>query len=971
MSLTRQTAREFEKEYGTVFDICKKKFDSNLMHGGVDAEIIGGKIVAVSGLKYRCPVVMLVLNDSKINQYLNKYQDQDNLFVINQNTVKHYAGTQEKDLPIDIANDILNYVRSAENFPGTLNEKGEHIIDITTPPISPHFSINLLLGNRIGYDNPLLTTPKAVVDWLGRGSFRSHSAVQVTAARWDMRPEENGNPANRQFYILENGKQIFYSADVTQNIESGQCVHSQNHTIITYKTKCGLIIKRIIFVLPQIKGLPNAVEAQRISVYNTTKNDRNLKIVFTGMFGTPADHALMNDVVYSTVIMESETVYKDNKLAAFSTHYYPPYFQEDKRFVTLYSQGAFFEDFCADYTAFVGKGSLEHPQYAAVLPSKHNRKGPGFFALGKSFLAKANQEVVIDTYTGAVFARENINELFDIQVDQLLTQIQQPDFFDKMFEKTKNFYSDFSSYLEAKTPDDTLNAYINNNLPFQILYQTFVSRSFAQTQKGFREIGFREIQDLYASMYYMAAMDNTKLIKQLITEWANNVYEFGYTNHNFFWKGKEPGICSDDGLWLAPAVYRYITLTGDIDFLNQECKIAGSDKTRTIYQTLKAIIKYSGEISVGKNGFPLLDRSDWNDCLKLDDDWLDGPEKEKRYYLQLKEKGQEFGVPFENELCESVMNLFLLIITAQYTLELAQKIDDKEYADYLESLIKRLQTGAHEKAWKGDFFARVMINRYKDGKYTYLGAQNDGLSNDSNINGTYFLNSFSWSILSKTATEEQIRAMLVPLKKYLLTEAGFKLNTLADLERLAYGTASGHYFPGDRENGGVFKHATMMATSAMLQAAKMVKDEKLAQELTELCEYMLNRVLPYKTLENPFVLKGNPRFCTQYNNSETNENIGPMVSGTASWLTLTIFEMFGLNVTTEGIELNPLLLKNMNEAEISLKIRGCQYDISIKKSKEGFCRFGENTKILLDGVEHKGAIPLVSDKKLRKIEILL
>ena len=969
MSLKRQTAREYSKQNGRAYDICKNRFDDSLLLGGIDAEIIKGKIIAVSGLKYTCPIVMLILNDNQMYRYLAKFQEYDNLFVISENKVKHFIGNEQKQLSIDLGNIIINYAEQAQSFAGQLNNKGEHIFDITTPPISPHYAINLLLGNRIGYEHPLQTTPKAVVDWLGRGSFRSHSATQVTAARWDMRPEENGNPTNRQFYIIEDGKQIFYSTDVINNIESGQCVHSQNHTTITYKTKCGLIIKRIIFILPQTEDLPQAVETQRITVFNTGKTDRNLKIVFTGMFGTSADHALMNDVVYSTVIMESETVYKDNNLAAFSTHYYPPYFQEDKRFVTLYSQGSYFEDFCADFSAFVGKGTLEHPQNVAVLPSKHNRKGPGFFALGKSFLAQANKEVVIDAYTGAVSASENLNEAFDVQVEKFLNQLEQPDFFDKMLYKTKNFYADFSSYMQTQTSDNNLNSYINNNLPFQILYQTFVSRSFAQTQKGFREIGFREIQDIYASMYYMAAMNDTELIRQLIKDWANNVYEMGYTNHNFFWKGKEPGICSDDGLWLAPAVYRYITLTGDIDFLNQQCCIAGSQQTRSLYETLKTIIKYSGEISIGKNGFPLLDRSDWNDCLKLDDNWMDGPEKEKKYYQQLKEKGQQFGVPFENDLCESVMNLFLLIITVQHTLELSIKINDKEYSDYLSSLLNRLQTGAHQKAWKGDFFARVMINRYENGKYTYLGAQNDGLSSDPDINGTYFLNSFSWSILSKTATEDQIRAMLVPLKKYLLTEAGLKLNTPADLERLAYGTASGHYFPGDRENGGVFKHATMMATSAMLQAAKTVKNEDLAQELIELCEYMLNRVLPYKTLENPFILKGNPRFCTQYNNSQTNENIGPMVSGTASWLTLTIFEMFGLKCTTEGIELNPMLLKDMNKADITLKIRGCQYDVLIKKNNEGFCRVNKDTKILLDGVEHRGAIPLDSKKKLRKIEI--
>ena len=77
------------------------------------------------------------------------------------------------------------------------------------------------------------------------------------------------------------------------------------------------------------------------------------------------------------------------------------------------------------------------------------------------------------------------------------------------------FLQQYSDFLKVETENKIIGNYFNNNLPFQILYQTFVSRSFAQTQKGY-EMGFREIQDLFASMYYFTAMGKSDLVKGFI-----------------------------------------------------------------------------------------------------------------------------------------------------------------------------------------------------------------------------------------------------------------------------------------------------------------------------------------------------------------------------------------------------------------------------------------------------------------------
>lgn len=99
----------------------------------------------------------------------------------------------------------------------------------------------------------------------------------------------------------------------------------------------------------------------------------------------------------------------------------------------------------------------------------------------------------------------------------------------------------------------------------------------------------------------------------------------------------------------------------------------------------------------------------------------------------------------------------------------------------------------------------------------------------------------------------------------------------------------------------------MMATAAMFKAAKEVSDPVLAEKLSCLAYWTVDLVLPYKTMEHPFETCGNPRFCTQYNNSETGENIGPILSGTSTWLTLTLMSALGIEQKVNGIELNPIL----------------------------------------------------------------
>ena len=955
----------------TAQELIARLFSAETAKTAYDAEFLAADrktALGFAGLPFEAPVCAHLLASPAVNAWA---EGKSSLLIIREADGGLRSLDELGEVPMDkaVKAEIAAVYARVMASVGEMNDKGEVTYDLKAYSVGPHYAVNLLLGNRMSYAHPLVTTPKSAIDSLGRGSFRATGGTQVLATRYTLHPEQAGEPANRQFYLVENGKQIFYSADVRKNVKTATCTHGQSRSVIRYETECGLEITRTIFILPQEDGMPTAVEAQRVTVRNLTDKPRDLSIVMTGVFGINGPDTIANDVVYANIVVESEVFYQDGLPAAMTLHHQPSEEHHFKRFATLLCGGETFDSFCASQADFIGSGTLEEPELVAHLPSRYQRKMTPFFAMGKAISVAPGETAVIDAFVGMLEGDEaEVDPAFDGALHALLTKYANPAALTDTLEQVKAFWDRYTTYLIPHLEDERFNTYVRYDLPFQVLYQTYVSRAFAWTQKSYREIGFREIQDIYGSMYYLSAMGQNGLIRELLSNWVKNVFRMGYANHNFTIVGKEPGDCSDDQLWLAQAVYRYVTLTGDHDFLLTEYPIAGENAKRPLWETLMAILRYSGDISVGKHGLPLLDKADWNDTLRLDHGVLNGPKKEAAYLKQLEEKEQPYGVWWENDLSESVMNACLLIIAADAVAEMAKAIGKTTDGQYAAELAERVRSQTREHAWKGDFYARCLINDNRP--YTFLGSTGDGLNADPDMPGTYFLNAYSWSILAHVATEEQIAAMLDPVEKYLKTDAGLKLCTIVDFDRLKIKTGTALYFPGDRENGGVFKHAAMMATTASLQAAKVVKDEALAQRLRDLAAFMLDKVLPYKTLDNPFVLKGNPRFCTQYNNSQTCENIGPMLSGTASWLTLAIYELLGASVSEDAITLTPVMLPDQEQMRYTLRPEGCELQVSVL-DPEHRMRPGAQTRITLDGQPASLTLPRFRDGQTHSVVIEL
>ncbi len=957
MNFSTERAREQVKP---AVDFIHELFGEKASAPSLDAAYLDARrtrALGFVGLPYEAPICQHLMGERVVAEFVESL-GASALIALDGEVVTCETPVGLVEVPGEVAGAVKAAVTRTIAGAGILGADGNFSLDLKAYPVSSHYAVNLLLGNRAGYPYPLCTTPKGAVDGLGRGSFRATGGEQVLATRCVLDPAQNGEPENRQFYLTERGEQIFYSADVETNVASASCTHSQGWTRIEYVTEDGLAIERTIFMLPQEPGMPSAVEAQRVTVKNLGNTPRDLRIVFTGSFGIAEALTIANDIIYANLVQESEVVYDGEAPVALTLWAKPAEERHKKRFVALLKDGEGMDEYCTSLADFVGAGTLARPELVGHLPNALSRKMAPFFAVAKTFNIQPGETATVDELIG-MSGSAGDDVPFEDALPKLVDAYRDPAALARSLAGVRDFWARYTNYLQMESGDDKYDAYISHNLPFQVLYQTYVSRAFAWTQKSYREMGFREIQDIYASMYYLSAMGENDLVRDLLSNWVRQVWEMGYAYHDFTFKGKEPGDCSDDQLWLVQAVYRYVTISGDTDFLTTEFEIAGTDgKKRTLWETMKAALTYSGCISVGKHGLPLLDKADWNDTLRLDKVVYKGPQKEELYRKQLAEKGQEWGVAWENDQSESVMNACLLKIAADEFAEMSALLATPEAAAdgaWAHEMAERVADSMQQNAWKTDYFARCLINDDREGGYTYLGATGDNLAGDADAPGTYFLNSYSWSLLAGVATEEQIATMLDVVESRLKTEAGLRLCTLVDFDRLGVATGTALYFPGDRENSGVFKHAAMMATVASLKAAKTVADPALAARLSELAYFMMDRTYPYKAVENPYVIKGNPRFCTQYNNSETGENIAPLLSGTASWLTLATYETCGANVGREKISFDPVLRPGQTHLAYTLGLGEAHVHVTIG-SASGAIRAGERATYLYDGKPCDGIV---------------
>ncbi len=479
----------------------------------------------------------------------------------------------------------------------------------------------------------------------------------------------------------------------------------------------------------------------------------------------------------------------------------------------------------------------------------------------------------------------------------------------------KSWWNEKLDHFQIKTPSPEFNTMINTWNAYNC-FMTFIwSRAASFIYCGLRNgYGYRDtVQDIQGIIHLAPEMAVEKIRFMLsaqvdnggglpLVKFTHNAgHEDTPDDASYVKETGHPAYRADDALWLFPTVYKYISESGDLAFIDEVIPFANKGEG-TVYEHLKRAVEFSMN-RLGPHGLPAGLYADWNDCLRLG------------------KNGESTFVAMQFYLAMTILKKF-----AEYK-------KDQAYIDYLNEKQSALGTLLNDLCWNEDRFIRGFTEAGE-----VIGRRTDPEAN-------MWLNPQSWSVISGLATAEQADAALDMVQKELNTEYGAMLMQPPYHAHAFDGALAVIYNAGVKENAGIFSQS--QGWIILAEALRGHGDRAFA--------YFMENA-PAAQNDRAEVRKLEPYCYGQFTEGKDSPHFGRShvhwLTGTASTIMVGCVEgILGMRPDFYGIKIAPSIPCEWESFEIEKDFRGCHLHITVQNPghAETGCK-----KMLVNGKEIEG-----------------
>ncbi|MCQ2422792.1 MAG: N,N'-diacetylchitobiose phosphorylase [Lachnospiraceae bacterium] len=688
----------------------------------------------------------------------------------------------------------------------------------------------------------------------------------------------------RYVYIkdLEDGEYWSASwAPVCKPLESykSECRHGTAYSVISSEYK-GIKAETTYYVPKDA-----SYEVWNAVITNTDSKPRKLAV--TGYCEFVNDNNYEQDQVnLQYTLFITHTYFKGNMvLQKENENFHDP---NKERFLGL--AGAKVDKFCGDRDRFVGN----YRSYANPIGIQEGLKGDLNYCDNscgalESDITLAPGETKRLTYI--------LGQKPEAVAKEIIARYEADGVCEKELAELKAYWHSKLDNLQVHTPDDSFNNMVNVWNAYNCFITFTWSRAASFQYCGLRNgFGYRDtVQDIQGIIHLAPEMAVDQIRFMLSAQVTNGAglplvkYDHtpGKENHPdeedensvYAKQTGHPSYRADDALWLFPTVYKYISESGNIDFLDEEIFYANDDAKGTVYDHLKRAIDFS-MTHLGNHGMPAGLHADWNDCVRLG------------------KKGESTFVAFQ------------LVYAVKILRKYAVLKNDTEYVAYLDSVNEKMDK-ILEECWNEDRW----IRGYKeDGEV--IGRRTDP-------EASMWLNPQSWSVIADFGTKEQQLKAMDSVERELNTPYGAMVMYPAYENHAFNGALMTCFNKCVKENAGIFSQPQGWL---ILAESKLGHGNRAYQYWSEAAPANYNDRIEIRSLE-PYVYG---QFVEGKDSPFAGRAHVHWLTGTASTVMVGTTEgILGLNPEAEGIVIDPSIPSEWKSYTMRKVFRGKVLNVTV------------------------------------------